>query len=255
MIDVRLGSTREMAWMLALAAGLGGAARLWADDQPAQVPPASDSQGFDQLDAELFEDLQRDLERDLPAAAPAGQMPEDTPAEPDAESPAADPDEATHPLAQVGQRMRQAQHQLGQRQVGEATQAIQQRIVADLEQLLRQMNRRKQGGGSSSQESPEQQASRRSQTQPNSGGQPGGNGQGAADSGPARDSTDQLRQQTPEQAAAERQELLKDLWGHLPERVREQMLQASMDQFLPKYQLLLEEYFKRLVRSRRGSDD
>ena len=41
--------------------------------------------------------------------------------------------------------------------------------------------------------------------------------------------------------------LLKDLWGQLPLRDREQMLQSSPEQFLPKYELLIEKYYKRLA--------
>jgi hypothetical protein len=39
---------------------------------------------------------------------------------------------------------------------------------------------------------------------------------------------------------------MKDAWGNLPERIREQMMQTSVDEFLPKYELLIEKYFQRL---------
>jgi hypothetical protein len=47
--------------------------------------------------------------------------------------------------------------------------------------------------------------------------------------------------------AQQMQGLLKDLWGQLPEKAREQMLQTSPEQFLPKYELMIEQYFKRLA--------
>jgi hypothetical protein len=53
---------------------------------------------------------------------------------------------------------------------------------------------------------------------------------------------------------AQMQELLKDLWGHLPERVREQLLQAPTDEFLPKYQLEIEKYFRRLAEEGRQDE-
>ena len=40
---------------------------------------------------------------------------------------------------------------------------------------------------------------------------------------------------------------MKDVWGQLPAREREQMLQSPPEQFLPKYELLLEKYYKRLA--------
>ena len=37
-------------------------------------------------------------------------------------------------------------------------------------------------------------------------------------------------------------------WGQLPQRQREQMLQlGSFEEFLPKYDAMIEEYFKRLA--------
>ena len=39
---------------------------------------------------------------------------------------------------------------------------------------------------------------------------------------------------------------VKDLWGHLPERSREQMMQSFSEEFLPKYELEIEQYYRRL---------
>lgn len=35
-------------------------------------------------------------------------------------------------------------------------------------------------------------------------------------------------------------------WGQLPEHARQQMRQAPFEEFPPKYELLIEEYFRRL---------
>ncbi len=42
-------------------------------------------------------------------------------------------------------------------------------------------------------------------------------------------------------------ELVKDLWGHLPERQRQQILQPLSEDFLPKYATEIEEYFRALA--------
>jgi len=42
-------------------------------------------------------------------------------------------------------------------------------------------------------------------------------------------------------------ELMKDVWGQLPQHDREQMSQSAPEQFLPKYELLIEKYYKRLA--------
>lgn len=227
-----------------------------ADSQPVPEAPG--------LDAELFEDLERDLadpslpppgrsmpERDLPPEGPEPGHPSDA---------AGDQDD---PLARVGRRMRSVEERLLRRAGGDETTDMQQQIVADLDELLKQMSRRRSGGGKSNRPSPERQGSRRSRPEPggeepSEGGanRSGSGGQGAPGDSPAQDATDALANRAAERPdPANRQELLKDLWGHLPERVREQMLQASMDEFLPKYQLLIEEYFKRLIRGRGDSDE
>ncbi len=42
--------------------------------------------------------------------------------------------------------------------------------------------------------------------------------------------------------------VLKQHWGELPEHAREQMLQGmGAEEFLPKYEVLIEEYYKRLA--------
>jgi hypothetical protein len=45
--------------------------------------------------------------------------------------------------------------------------------------------------------------------------------------------------------------MLKDIWGELPPRLRQQMMQSSIEKFIPKYELLIEEYFKALAEKQR----
>ena len=45
--------------------------------------------------------------------------------------------------------------------------------------------------------------------------------------------------------------LMEDIWGSLPERARQEMLQGAGDEFLPKYELKIERYFRRLAEQRR----
>jgi hypothetical protein len=40
--------------------------------------------------------------------------------------------------------------------------------------------------------------------------------------------------------------LIKDLWGELPPNVREQMMQNPTEQFVPQYESMIEEYYRRL---------
>lgn len=255
--------------------------RTWADDPPAAADgapadPALDERLRNELDEALFEGLDEVPSEEMPADAPPVR-----PAEPEAaaetpaaeESPAAEsepegaptegrppggaadegpPSADAPPLVRAGQRMRQVERQLADRQVGSGTQEEQTRIVADLEELLKQLaqQQNRSSRSSSGQSSPGSQRSQvaqsRAQQQPE-GGQPSGSS-GQAPEGPAREATDRLGPDQVRRAdPAEMRNLMKDLWGHLPPRVREQMLQASMEQFLPKYELLIEQYFKRLL--------
>jgi hypothetical protein len=45
--------------------------------------------------------------------------------------------------------------------------------------------------------------------------------------------------------------LVKDLWGNLPERQREELLQPLSEEFLPKYEAEIEEYFRVLAETPR----
>lgn len=40
--------------------------------------------------------------------------------------------------------------------------------------------------------------------------------------------------------------LMDRLWGQLPARIQTQLRGAAVDEFLPKYQLLLEQFYRRL---------
>jgi hypothetical protein len=51
----------------------------------------------------------------------------------------------------------------------------------------------------------------------------------------------------------DREQLLKDFWGHLPPHAREQMLQSHSDEFLPQYELEIEQYYKRLSEENENS--
>jgi hypothetical protein len=45
--------------------------------------------------------------------------------------------------------------------------------------------------------------------------------------------------------------LIKDLWGKLPERQREELLQPLSEEFLPEYAAEIEEYFRVLAETPR----
>ncbi|RIK75274.1 MAG: hypothetical protein DCC67_15525 [Planctomycetota bacterium] len=49
--------------------------------------------------------------------------------------------------------------------------------------------------------------------------------------------------------------LVRDLWGHLPARQRDELLQPLAEQFLPQYAAEIEAYFEALAERRRAEAD
>lgn len=146
------------------------------------------------------------------------------------------------PLVRVGKRMQQAGELIGQTKSGEETQTLQKRIQEDLELLIKQARQKQQQQQNSANK--HQQSAKREmvkQSQPSQS-------QSKPSEQPGQQSTDRLgkndvRRPDPGQV----NDMIKSIWGQLPGRAKEEMLWNANDEFLPKYELLIEEYFKSLV--------
>jgi len=158
--------------------------------------------------------------------------------------------EQQEPLLEIARQMRVVEQRIGEYDSGSATQSMQQQIVADLEHLIAEARKAcKQGGPAAGQS--QQVASRTPLSQPNPQ-QPGAQQPGQR---PGTTSTPRQGQSEPGAVgpdAAQLRELVKDLWGELPPRAREQMLETFDEAFVPKYRLLIEQYFRRLAEGRRS---
>jgi hypothetical protein len=151
------------------------------------------------------------------------------------------PNEDRDPLAGISRQMRDVQRRISSSQSGDETQRKQQAISDQLAKLIEQLKKAdqsssKQGGSNSS----SLQRSKAAQA-----GQKAGNPQ--TSDKPAKNSSNQTRREGAAKADPTAiRERMKEAWGNLPERIREQMMQSSVDEFLPKYELLIEKYFQRL---------
>jgi hypothetical protein len=208
-----------------IVAGIG-----FADDKP---PPKS-------LDAQLLEGLDADLLKGLPAPSkrPAGDQPAaDKPTNPTDPAGALPESTASNPLAQIAERMRAAQQRIAGRDTSDSTQQLQRQIQDDLAALIEQAKQQcaacnKSGSG-----------------QGQLAGTTGGNPTPAA----PRDSTGRIEQGTKEEVeTADVQDLIRRFWGHLPDKMREQMQSSLSEQFLPKYERLIEDYYRRLAEDPRA---
>lgn len=261
--EPRLGtSPRSRGGVVALAAccaiGLTSAATLAQDESaPAKPDPAPAKAAASSLDDALLENLDNELldgigdlkdlpTTDKPRPAPADK-PDQVPLEQDFEGedigqPAAEDD----PLGYISQEMRLVEELIPQRSKRNYAEAVQRRIIEDLAKLIEQAERQRAQQQSSQSKQQRQQTAKRQpikQPKPNSAQAPGKNS-----NKPAADSTDRLgRAERARPDPALFQGLLKDSWGNLPQREREQMMQMSPERFLPQYELMIERYYRRLA--------
>jgi hypothetical protein len=151
-----------------------------------------------------------------------------------------------NPLVGVERRMRQVEQLLKEREFADPTTQAQKQIVTDLEALIEQLKCQQCQGSSSKSES--KQASSKRNT--SKSGAASGDPRAISQEGAARESSS--RQQSNQTTQVERNRVdldrfEKELWGDLPDRARQQMLNTSVDQFLPEYRDAIEKYFRRLV--------
>lgn len=239
------------------------------DDSAAKrpSPPALDAQLLDDLDSALLEGLEEDLGDFAPPAASSQQQPPQ-PAAPPSPDPArveekrpADsvvegediggPDVAgddVSPLTQIEQKMRQVEQRLAQRDPSSATQTLQRQIAEELALLLEQLRQQQQQQNQSNQNSRQQQQSASSSNSQNQQPSAESNPSNQPAERPAADSEERLGKVEEDRIRPEDlRELFQRAWGHLPPQVREQMQSAAEEQFLPKYETLIEDYYKRLA--------
>lgn len=163
-------------------------------------------------------------------------------------------------------RMRRAGKRIGDdADTGAETRRLQQRAVDDLNLLLELAKRQQRKQPSSSQPPPRERPDQRPMDpEPMPGdmeelmpmpGDPrqGDPGSKPSDADPAESTDRRDEGDDRETELAERRRLVKDVWGHLSPSEREELLNARSDEPLPRYEELVNAYFRALAeRSRRG---
>lgn len=147
--------------------------------------------------------------------------------------------EKENPLKELAERMKQSQQRIRGRDTSEETQTLQRDISDRLAQLIEQAQKQSKSGGGESKSG--------SGKAGNQSGADGGN----PTPGPASESTQRVdRSETVERGSADVHDVIRRVWGHLPDKMREQMQNSLDDQFLPKYEKLIEDYYQRLAEER-----
>jgi hypothetical protein len=148
-----------------------------------------------------------------------------------------------NPLVRLNRRMKQVERRIADARGDEKTQRLQREIAADLSKLIAQLERQ------CSECKKQSSASLRPQPgQP----KPGTNPAQQASDKPAQDSSSRTKEkETAKVDRAKMHEMLKDFWGHLPPHLRQQMEQSANEEFLPKYELEIADYYRSLLRGSR----
>jgi hypothetical protein len=136
-------------------------------------------------------------------------------------------------LQRVGQQMRQAEQRIAEQDTSAGTQELQQRAIDDLTELIRQMAKKCGASGQGLSPTPPSPAA------------PAGS---MPSRSPAPASVTRVGQAAAGPGGAESvRQLNRRAWGHLPARLRQPVLEADFERFLPKYQQLIQRYFARLA--------
>ncbi len=145
--------------------------------------------------------------------------------------------------------MRTASDHLGSQQFGQAL-SLQQRAIEDLQEIRGRLagkqpgDKRQNARNTQGNEKGEEGSQAGTQQQPDGNVAAGTNPKesvGPSGSKPATPATDIIAE-----------DLVQDLWGHLPERQREQILQPLREEFLPKYAPEIKAYFRALAEPEEG---
>ncbi|MCS6850007.1 MAG: hypothetical protein NZ700_02420 [Gemmataceae bacterium] len=224
--------------------------RLKKKERPPTADPADKKSGARETDAKPPETKTR-------LKDPAEAMPEAMPDDPN--------EQAKEILARLGKNLRTVERRLAEKKTDEATQDTQREILKDLDALIAQSERPSPSESSSSQSnrssgrSKAQSQTKRGETSPESR-------MGTAQRTPA---ARMPRAGSPEpgtQAGAGRgrasggelgklADLYKDVWGHLPEKMRLEMDAFAREKFMPRYQELLKQYYATLAEKGRQKRD
>ncbi|HVX12683.1 MAG TPA: hypothetical protein VHC22_15995 [Pirellulales bacterium] len=149
-----------------------------------------------------------------------------------------------NPLVRLNARMKQVERRIAEAHSDQKTQRLQEEISDDLAKLIAQLEQQcSQCKNPSSSGSQKQQTS---QSKPaiKPGDQPAEK--------PARESSPNVKErETAKVDVARLQEMLKDVWGHLPAHLRQQMEQSANEEFLPKYETEISQYYRSLVGGRK----
>jgi hypothetical protein len=230
----------------------------FAADKPGQPPPSTDDELLKSLNEKGGDDYDRQLLGPSGGSKPATRGPEAEKLQDRLQrelgSAAQREDEQQNPLLTIAREMRQAEGMIRHTEVGDGTQHLQRQIVSDLDKLIEQAKQSSQCKPCSK---PQETTGRTPQGSSDVKPKPSpGEGGKTPSETPSRNSdpkvTTPARDQGHRDPAAARA-MLEKIWSlDLPAREREQMLELPPEEFLPKYETQIEDYFRQLSEGKAG---
>jgi hypothetical protein len=253
-----MSRTRCGASLLAIVALSAGLSSSWTPvrgDEPATKEQPSQAASKASSDDALLKDLDNELlEGAGDLTAPNSKKPGDKkPTGPgsDDEGDTGMPEVDQDPLTSIGERMRSVESLIPEHARRREAESLQTGIVDDLRHLIEQAQQQRAKQQASAGGKDKNESNRRKGVQPPKLTVSGNPGKDSRQSGKdAAQSLGKNQNERPDPKAM--QGLMKDTWGHLPARAREQMLQNPPERFLPQYELMIERYYKRLAEQQTG---
>jgi len=166
------------------------------------------------------------------------------------------------PFASAVQQMRTVAQRLGRDlNPGDNTQRMQKRIIKKLDQVLAKARKQQKGGGSQSQNQQKKRKkqgqknpAQRKQRQKKAAKKQGGQQSQSASARGSKPSGSSGENGSTNASEAESMEALRQQWGNLPPRLRNELSESLDEQFSPVYQSRTEAYYRRLAEQMRNGE-
>jgi len=148
--------------------------------------------------------------------------------------------QASDPLTRIGEKMRTVEQLISKQKTSDKTQRLQTEILQDIVILIESQKKKHAASSAASKSNQPKNGKQGNQSNPMNGTD--GTEDSTSRVGKAEVEIDEMQS---------RQQFLEELWGNLPERFLQQIRSAGDERFLPKYEKLIEDYYRRLAEDRR----
>jgi len=161
------------------------------------------------------------------------------------------PDAQASRIERAIRGMREAGRRLSRSDASQTTREIQRQVLRDLDELIQSASKQRMSQQQQQQDdaTPQQQRPEgepQEQRPESDASAPGARPQQTKDK--TQESEDRLAESANERAKlANRRRLAAEVWGHLPDRVRERLSQHYDENYLPRYEELVRRYFEALA--------